>query len=172
MNNTDLTELFKKIDRDKSGKITMNELSGALINAKGERFSDTTCQLLIEMFDKDNDGAIDINEFQYLFDYINEWLRVFKTFDCNKSGNIEYEELSKAFAKMGYKLSRDFYQLLMRKCDKIDGKRITIDQFITISIMIHNFTEEFKKFDRKLIGTITITYEDYLNVLFKNMPLI
>lgn len=48
---------------------------------------------MIGMFDKDKNGTIDINEFQQLYTYINQWLGVFKTYDRDQSGHIEEHEL-------------------------------------------------------------------------------
>lgn len=39
--------LFEMVDRDRSGKISYSELKSALINGKGEQFSDTACKLMI-----------------------------------------------------------------------------------------------------------------------------
>lgn len=41
--------LFEMVDRDRSGKISYSELKAALINGKGEQFSDTACKLMIGM---------------------------------------------------------------------------------------------------------------------------
>lgn len=45
------------------------------------------------MFDNDASGTIDINEFEKLFNYINQWLTVFKTYDRDSSGHIDEAEL-------------------------------------------------------------------------------
>lgn len=39
--------LFAMVDRDRSGKISSTELKAALINGKGEQFSDVACRLMI-----------------------------------------------------------------------------------------------------------------------------
>lgn len=46
------------------------------------------------MFDKDASGTIDIYEFEKLYEYINQWLMVFKTFDRDGSGHIDENELT------------------------------------------------------------------------------
>lgn len=70
------------------------ELQSALINAQGEHFSDAACKLMIGMFDKDKTGTINVNEFQALYNYINQWLSTFKMYDRDQSGSIEESELS------------------------------------------------------------------------------
>lgn len=45
------------------------------------------------MFDNDASGTIDIYEFEKLYNYINQWLQVFKTYDADGSGHIEESEL-------------------------------------------------------------------------------
>lgn len=82
------------VDKDQSGKISATELKAALVNGKGENFSDTACKLMIGMFDNDHSGTVDIQEFDKLYAYINQWLGVFKTYDRDGSGQIEESELT------------------------------------------------------------------------------
>lgn len=46
------------------------------------------------MFDGDRSGTIDLLEFDKLYNYINQWLQLFKTYDRDASGHIEEAELS------------------------------------------------------------------------------
>ncbi len=106
--------LFGMVDRDRSGKISADELKTALVNGKGENFSDVACKLMIGnvlhfidtidtnildvfrvgMFNRDKTGTVDIHEFEKLFAYINQWLAVFKTYDRDASGHIDESELT------------------------------------------------------------------------------
>lgn len=68
-------------------------MQSALINRQGNNFSEQACKLMIGMFDADRTGTINVNEFQQLFSYINQWLAVFKNYDRDQSGHIEEVEL-------------------------------------------------------------------------------
>lgn len=85
---------FNAVDKDRSGQINAKELQAALINGQGKNFSDQACNLMIGMFDKNKKGTIDVQEFQQLYTYINQWLAVFKNYDRDQSGHIEEGELS------------------------------------------------------------------------------
>jgi len=50
--------------------------------------------LCLGMFDRDRSGTIDVNEFQLLYNYINQWLATFRTYDRDGSGHIEEHELA------------------------------------------------------------------------------
>lgn len=89
----DVQNWFNMVDKDRSGKINAAELKAALINGKGDNFSDAACSLMIGMFDHDRSGTIDIHEFEKLYAYINQWLSVFKSYDRDASGSIEEAEL-------------------------------------------------------------------------------
>lgn len=44
---------FRAVDKDQSGAITANELKAALVNAQGQTFSETACNLMIgKLWDK------------------------------------------------------------------------------------------------------------------------
>jgi Ca2+-binding EF-hand superfamily protein len=47
------------------------------------------------MFDRNQTGTIDIYEFGDLFNYINQWKALFESIDNDRSGSIEYPELSR-----------------------------------------------------------------------------
>lgn len=46
------------------------------------------------MFDTSNAGSVDIHQFNKMFEYINQWLNIFKTYDRNASGLIDDQELN------------------------------------------------------------------------------
>jgi len=50
--------------------------------------------LCLGMFDRDRSGTIDVSEFQMLYNYINQWLATFRTYDRDGSGHIEEHELA------------------------------------------------------------------------------
>lgn len=69
----EIQNFFNQVDKDHSGKINAQELQSALINGKGQPFSDKACNLMIGMFDIDRSGTIDVAEFEKLFNYVNQW---------------------------------------------------------------------------------------------------
>ncbi|XP_026758159.2 peflin isoform X1 [Galleria mellonella] len=154
---------FRAVDKDQSGFITAAELKGALVNAQGQSFSDTACNLMIGMFDKDRTGTINVEEFDKLYTYVNQWLTVFKTYDVDQSGHIEEQELSKAMSQMGFRFTPEFINFLIKRSDPKDG-RVSVDQFIVLCVQIQRFTEAFRVRDTQQNGTVTIAFEDFLNV--------
>lgn len=152
------------VDRDRSGKINAAELKSALINGKGQPFSDTACNLMIGMFDADRSGTIDVYEFEKLYAYINQWLQMFRTYDRDQSGHIEENELSQAFNQMGFRFSAEFIKFLVKKSDPQAAKEVSVDQFILLCVQLQRFTEAFRQRDAEQRGVITINFEDFLTV--------
>lgn len=181
----EVQQWFAAVDRDRSGKINAQELKAALINGKGEQFSDNSCKLMISktrrhfyesylinsisrdvsgMFDKDASGTIDIYEFEKLFNYINQWLQVFKTYDRDSSGHIDQNELTQAFSQMGFRFSQEFISFLVKKLDPTKHSDISVDNFIVVCVQVQRFTEAFRARDTEQKGQITIGFEDFLSI--------
>lgn len=98
----------------------------------------------VGMFDKENKHAINIEEFQALFDYVNSWLGVFKNFDRDNSGSIQEEELAAAFAQMGYRFTPEFINFLIKRYDgSQNANNVTVDQFIVLCVQIQKFTGQY-----------------------------
>eukprot|EP00879_Flechtneria_rotunda_P004238 GHRR01004486.1.p1 GENE.GHRR01004486.1~~GHRR01004486.1.p1 ORF type:complete len:457 (+),score=158.20 GHRR01004486.1:244-1614(+) len=101
-----LRELFKSIDVDNSGTITVEEMRKALLNW-GHKISDVELQSLMAIADVDGDGLIDYNEFvaatMHLSKLEKEELlqKAFKQLDKDGSGTISIEELEEALRHFG-----------------------------------------------------------------------
>lgn len=92
------------------------------------------------MFNKDGTGTINVQEFQQLYRFVNQWLDTFRGYDKDQSGLIEEAEVAQAFQQMGYRFSREFVQFLISKADKTHGRQMSVDQFILLCIQIQRFT--------------------------------
>ena len=156
---------FSAVDTDRSGQITARELKSALRNGdwSNSHFSEEACRLMIELHDKNKSGSIEINEFQQLFNTINQWRGIFQRFDTDRSGTIEQSELMQAFAQMGYQFSPMFVQGLLSKYD-MRTKRLSLDNFIVITMRIGSLTDGFRNRDQMKNGQATMQYEDFLGL--------
>ncbi|KAK5639542.1 hypothetical protein RI129_012034 [Pyrocoelia pectoralis] len=162
--NSEVQQWFAAVDKDHSGKINAKELQAALINAQGNHFSDICCQLMVGMFDKQKTGTVDVNEFEQLYIYINQWLAVFRTYDRDQSGAIEEQELGQALQQMGFRFSPNFIKELINRSDLESHQKMSVDQFIVVCVQIQRFTEAFRIRDQQMQGTITIGFEEFLGV--------
>jgi len=119
--------------------------------------------MMIEMYDANNSGSIDMGEFQALFQCINKWKGIFETYDHDRSGRIEEPELTKALSQMGYRFSPTFVQNILSKYDS-KHKRMTLDHFIVCCVQIKRLTDSFRVRDREMKGVATMQYEDFIGL--------
>jgi len=158
-----IAQWFQAVDTDKSGHITASELQRALVNGNWSHFSEEACRMMIEMYDANNSGSIDMGEFQALFQCINKWKGIFETYDQDRSGRIEEPELTKALSQMGYRFSPTFVQNILSKYDS-KHKRMTLDNFIVCCVQIKRLTDSFRVRDREMKGVATLQYEDFIGL--------
>ncbi|XP_023682075.2 programmed cell death protein 6-like isoform X2 [Paramormyrops kingsleyae] len=103
-----LWDIFRRVDKDQSGSISETELQQALSNGTWTPFNPVTVHSIISMFDRDNKGGVNFNEFAGVWKYINDWQNIFRTYDRDNSGFIDKEELKQALTGFGYRLSDQF----------------------------------------------------------------
>jgi len=118
---------------------------------------------MIDMFDRDKSGQINIQEFSSLFAYINQWKALFEGVDRDRSGFIEQAEFSQALQQMGYRFTPTFVQNLLAKFDSRQ-RRLTLDNFIVASVNIKRLTDSFRTRDREMRGQATLQYEDFIGL--------
>ncbi|KAI6182163.1 hypothetical protein M3Y97_00350700 [Aphelenchoides bicaudatus] len=161
-----LGAIFQSVDRDRSGNITSVELQQALSNGTFQPFNAETCRMMIGMFDRDGDASINFNEFQALWQYVNDWSRTFRSFDKDQSGNIDKSELTTALTQFGYRFSDRFYNLLLQKFDRTRTGSILFDDFIQLCVVLQTLTAAFRDRDTDRDGVIQVNYEDFLSMVF------
>ncbi|CDS13378.1 hypothetical protein LRAMOSA05556 [Lichtheimia ramosa] len=158
---------FQIVDTDASGYLTVDELQRALINGDWTPFNIETVRMMVVMFDTDNTGTIDFNEFTGLWRYIEDWQRCFRTFDTDGSGNIDARELRHALQTFGYNLSEPFVNVLIQKFDRYGRGNITFDNFVQVCATIRSLTMAFQRFDTDGDGVIQIAYEQFLGLVIQ-----
>lgn len=158
-----LRNVFARVDTDHSGQISATELQGALSNGTWKPFNPETVRLMIGMFDQDRSGTVNFQEFCQLWRYVTDWLNCFRSFDRDNSGNIDRTELKQALTTFGYRLSDQFYAILMKRYDR-DG-HVTFDDFIQLCVQLQTLTSAFRQHDTDLDGWIQISYEQFLTMV-------
>lgn len=161
-----LWDVFQKVDKDRSGSISTTELQQALSNGTWKPFNPETVRMMIGMFDRDNSGTINFQEFSALWKYITDWLNCFRSFDTDNSGNIDRNELKSALTSFGYRLSENFYNILLRKFDRDGRNSIVFDDFIQLCVVLQTLTAAFRYHDTDQDGWIKISYEEFLTLVF------
>ncbi|KAF5286416.1 hypothetical protein FQR65_LT12597 [Abscondita terminalis] len=161
-----LWDVFSRIDRDRSGFITADELQIALSNGSWSPFNPETVRLMIGMFDRQNRGSINFEDFGALWRYVTDWQKCFRSFDRDNSGNIDKHELANALRSFGYRLSDGLVGTLVRKFDRHGHGTILFDDFIQCCVVLYTLTHAFRQYDTDQDGVITIHYEQFLNMVF------
>ncbi|KAL7373748.1 hypothetical protein ABVT39_013879 [Epinephelus coioides] len=146
-----LWNIFQRVDKDRSGVISDSELQQALSNA---------------MFDRENKGGVNFNEFAGVWKYITDWQNIFRTYDRDNSGFIDKNELKQALTGFGYRLSDQFYCTLIEKFDRQRKGQVAFDDFIQCCIVLQRLTDVFRRYDTDQDGWIQVSYEQYLSMVF------
>ncbi|RCV09554.1 hypothetical protein SETIT_2G039100v2 [Setaria italica] len=130
-----LREMFKMLDTDNSGQITLEELKSGLKRV-GANLKDSEITTLMEAADIDNSGSIDYGEFLAATLHLNKVERednlfaAFSYFDKDGSGYITYDELQTACEEFG--IGDAHLEDIIRDIDQDNDGRIDYNEFVTM----------------------------------------
>ncbi|CAN1226851.1 Calcium-dependent protein kinase 34 [Linum grandiflorum] len=131
-----LKEMFKGMDTDNSGTITLEELKQGLAK-QGTKLSEAEVKQLMEAADADGNGTIDYDEFITATMHLNRMDReehlytAFQHFDKDNSGFITTEELQQALRDFGINDENELKDILAEVDSDNDG-RINYDEFVAM----------------------------------------
>ncbi|KAG5629013.1 hypothetical protein H5410_000730 [Solanum commersonii] len=131
-----LKQMFKNMDTDNSGTITLEELKQGLAK-QGTKLSDYEIKQLMEAADADGNGTIDYEEFITATVHMNKMDReehlytAFQYFDKDHSGYISREELEQALREFGMDDENDLKEIINEVDTDHDG-RINYDEFVAM----------------------------------------
>ncbi|KAI0143632.1 EF-hand [Xylariaceae sp. FL1272] len=164
-----LLPLFRAVDKDGTGQLSERELSAALVNGDWSAFDPQTVRMMIRMFDSDRSGTIGFDEFCGLWSFLASWRTLFDRFDTDRSGNISLDEFTNALIAFRYRLSPSFIDLLFHTYDKRGEGVMSFDLFVQACISLKRMTDVFKKYDDDRDGYITLSFEDFLVEILKQL---
>ncbi|GAV63898.1 Pkinase domain-containing protein/EF_hand_5 domain-containing protein [Cephalotus follicularis] len=130
-----LKEMFKMIDADNSGQITLEELKNGLERV-GADLKESEINGLMQAADIDNSGTIDYGEFVAAMLHLNKVQRedhlyaAFSYFDTDGSGYITQDELQQACEKFG--LEDVHLEDMIREVDQDNDGRIDYSEFVAM----------------------------------------
>lgn len=166
----ELRAVFDKVDTNHSGKISVRELSVALVNFDNTRFQDLTVRLMVNLFTSNHSSSLTFDQFISLWKHLTAYKKLFVAADVNKSGDISFGELQQIIEQIGYKLNVDLVLHLFQKFankentpydTQIVGK-LNFDAFIELLVYLRKLTDIFKKYDKDQSGVATVEYLDFL----------
>lgn len=148
------------------GQISADELQRCLtqsgLSGSYKPFSMEACRLMISMLDRDMSGMMGFHEFKELSQVLNSWKMTFSSYDQDRSGTVEPHELQKAIASMGYNLSPQAMNVIVKRFST--NNRITFDEFIACCVKLRALTDQFRRRDTSQNGTASFQYDDFIQV--------
>ncbi|CRG88229.1 putative MFS-type transporter C16A3,17c [Talaromyces islandicus] len=174
-----LIGLFRAANVSRSGALSETELGSALVNGDYTAFDPNTVKTMVRMFDRNGDGVIAFEEFCSLWKFLAAWRELFDRFDEDRSGRISLEEFEKALTAFGYRLSRTFIRVMFSTYESKGRRRgptsysgnggMSFDLFVQACISLKRITDVFKRYDDDRDGYITVSFEEFLTVMEKEV---
>ncbi|EAW76911.1 sorcin, isoform CRA_b [Homo sapiens] len=93
---------------------------------------------MVSMLDRDMSGTMGFNEFKELWAVLNGWRQHFISFDTDRSGTVDPQELQKALTTMGFRLSPQAVNSIAKRYST-NGK-ITFDDYIACCVKLRALT--------------------------------
>jgi solute carrier family 25 phosphate transporter 23/24/25/41 len=122
---TSLRGIFQKIDRDKSGTISVEEFIQACselsMSVSSEELRDFTRS------DSTDDGELNFHEFCEF--YLARLRKVFDEIDTDRSGEIGRAELQRAFRRLGHRVTERELGSLLTQVDADKNEEINFQEF-------------------------------------------
>ncbi|EIW80464.1 EF-hand [Coniophora puteana RWD-64-598 SS2] len=143
---------FQIVNTNNDESVSTDELRKSLVSTKGLPFDPEIIKMLLNMFDVDHSGTMNMQEFQGLFKYISDWQKIFAQFDRDNSGSMQRGEFQAALHAFGFTLASDPRLLHLAMCKYAtppfraqvgDTPDIKFDQFIRACVALRHATDAF-----------------------------
>ena len=136
-----LVDSFNAADTDGNGSLSHDELRDLLKSLGLQMVDDENLDKWINDIDGNNDGEIDLNEFQLIFEKMklssnctfDKLLReTFDMYDADGSGDIDQSELKTLMAQLGFDLSNEELSNMVAEVDVDGNGEIDYDEFVQL----------------------------------------
>ncbi|CAI0425351.1 unnamed protein product [Linum tenue] len=156
----DIKEMFKKMDTDNDGIVSIEELKVGLRNQS--QLAEPEVQLLIEAVDTNGKGTLDYSEFLAVSLHLqrmahDEHLRkAFSYFDKDGNGYIEPEELRDALMEDGADDCTDVANDIFQEVDTDKDGKISYDEFAAMMKTGTDWRKASRHYSRGRFNSLSI----------------
>eukprot|EP01125_Pyxidicula_operculata_P004390 TRINITY_DN1671_c0_g1_i4.p1 TRINITY_DN1671_c0_g1~~TRINITY_DN1671_c0_g1_i4.p1 ORF type:complete len:309 (-),score=113.63 TRINITY_DN1671_c0_g1_i4:73-999(-) len=152
---------FQSVDRDRSGTVSVPELSQVQFN--GRPIGAPVAAKLIKVFDKDQSGSVDLNEYCSLHKFLNIMQAAFFRADADRSGTIGANELYQALSSAGFQLSQQTVTAVTKKFDTT-GRGLDFPTFLFVCGHLAHIRSIFEWNDQQRTNQITLNFDQFAHV--------
>ncbi|XP_009386117.2 calcium-dependent protein kinase 20-like isoform X1 [Musa acuminata AAA Group] len=156
----DIKDMFEKMDINKNGKITFEELKFGL-RKLGHQIPDADVQILMEAADVDGTGTLDYGEFVAVSIHLrkignDEHLhKAFSYFDQNKSGYIEIEELRDSLVDDLGTNHEEVINAIIHDVDTDKDGRISYEEFAAMMKAGTDWRKASRQYSRERFSSLS-----------------
>ncbi|CAL9050310.1 unnamed protein product [Musa banksii] len=156
----DIKNMFEKMDVNKKGQITLEELKCGL-HKLGHHIPDADVIILMEAADADGNGSLDYGEFVAVSIHLkkignDEHLhKAFQYFDQNKSGYIEIEELRDCLADDLGPNHEEVINSIIRDVDTDKDGKISYDEFAAMMKAGTDWRKASRQYSRERFNSLS-----------------
>eukprot|EP00066_Takifugu_rubripes_P017759 XP_011607025.1 PREDICTED: calpain-9-like [Takifugu rubripes] len=125
------------------------------------------CKSMVVLVDTQGIARLNWIEFQDLWDKIRKWTDIFLVFDKNKTKRLEYQEVGPALKAAGIVVDDLIMQLVGLRYTEPD-MTISYPGFLYLLLKLENMIFKFQGYDIVGMGSITVTYRQWLHMTMYN----
>ncbi|KAL6142285.1 hypothetical protein ACLB2K_060568 [Fragaria x ananassa] len=157
----DIKEMFKKMDTDNDGVVSIEELKSGLKNY-GSQLAESDVQLLIEAVDTNGKGTLDYGEFVAVSLHLQRMAndehlhKAFSYFDKNSNGFIEPDELRDALMEDGADDCTDVANDIFHEVDTDKDGLISFDEFVAMMKTGTDWRKASRHYSRGRFNSLSI----------------
>ncbi|KAF5179727.1 Calcium-dependent protein kinase [Thalictrum thalictroides] len=157
----DIEEMFKKIDTDHDGMVSIEELKAGLHNF-ATQLAEPELQMLIEAVDTNGKGNLDYEEFVAVSLHLQRMAndehlhKAFAYFDKNDNGYIELEELQSALMEDGAADFVDVANDIFQEVDTDKDGKISYDEFAAMMKTGTDWRKASRHYSRGRFNSLSI----------------
>lgn len=152
---------FDAIDVDRSGRLDARELQRAL--AMGNlNFGLNDVDQMVRAFDTDNSRTLGFGEFSRLHYFLVNVQNSFQTFDRDRSGKLEPNEVMQALHQAGFQLDQPAMMAMISKFDPDNSMSLSLDEYIRSCLFLQTSARVFGAFDSQRTGQVHLSFNQFV----------
>lgn len=127
-------------------------------------FSVDACRQMVNLFDADASGKLDIDEFHKVVQHVRAYQTIFHAFDTDGSGTMSTYELRPAIEAMGYQLHEKVLKTILFQHANEENE-VTQDTFIIMAIKLKTLFDAFDSHSKE--GILTVNLGSFVSICSK-----